>query len=434
MLSNERPLVSVIVPYYNGRKHIREALESVLGQTYDNVEIVVVDDASPDKQDSEYIKKLSKEIGFQLIRHESNKGIGQTLADAVEVCSGEYIAELSQDDLYMPDKIERQVCELRTKNLDAVYVGGDVMYAQSGKVMKRDLGKTKKTVDSGAAFGMLKLKNLSGISIQGLLAKRSVFQDDIIGIWRDYLLDDWPVNIRLFDKYKVGFIDESLWRLRIHDSNTSHNIWKWLGPQIEVVARMAGEDHRVERIGDRVASMARRLRKQNGDVDATVRFAFAGMVLTDLPQQQIKVRRVLNKISSRHKRAIAKSKCRILEDAIKCKSEKPISEKTGNISWEGLGKALSCAVADFQGRDRLNEISQVFFEFAKYVYSSNQSSPDCAVRFALAALMLTSDSNDERKVTQFVEVVSQKNCEIIENKRKAIRSGCRRTIRSLWLN
>lgn len=434
MPSNDLPLVSVIMPYYNGREHIREAVESILAQTYDNIEIIVVDDFSPDHQDAEYIKQLSEEIGFKLIRHETNMGIGRTLADAVEVCSGEYIAELSQDDLYMPEKIERQMAELENNDLDAVYAGGDILYVQSGKVIKRKLEKTKQAIESGAVAEMLKLKNLPGISIQGLLAKRSVFQDDIVGIWRDYLLDDWPVNIRLFDKYKVGFIADSLWRAKVHDDNTSNNIWKWLGPQIEVIARMTEEGQKAEGIGGHLASMARRLLKQNGGQDAIVRFAFAGMVLTESPQQQKKAMRVLNKISSKHKRAIAISKCRILEDALKCQDEKSMPEKAGNTNWQGLGKAVSLVVADHQGADRLDEIARVFYLLSYDIISNIQSSSDNAVRFALAALMLTSDSKEERQIVQFVQSVPQQYREMIERKCKSIRAGCRRSIRSFWLN
>lgn len=433
MNSNDRPLVSVIMPYYNGRKFIREAIESVLAQTYDNIEIVVVDDASPDEQDSEYVKMLSEEIGFQLIKHDTNKGIGQTMADAVEVCKGKFIAELSQDDLYMPEKIERQVAELQANNLDAVYVGGDLMHVPGGKIVKRNLGKTKQVVESGAAAEMLKNKNLPGISMQGLLAKRSVFLDDIVSIWTDYMLDDWPVNICLFDKYKVGFIDDALWRAKVHDSNTSNNIWKWLGPQIEVIARMAPENQKAEGIGNRLASMARRLLKQNGNTDAIVRFAYAGLVLTESQEQQIKAKRILNKISSKHKRTIAISKCRILEDAMKYQGEKPISEITGKVSWQGFGRTISKAVADHQGKDRLDEIAKVFSLLAYNIYSSNQLSSDSAVRFALTALMLTDNLGQELQIAETFRPVFHEHKQLIKNMCRSIKANSRQNFRTFWL-
>ncbi len=82
------------MPYYNGRKFMREAVCSVAEQTYRNIEIVVVNDASPDKEDCSYIERLSKELGFKLIAHETNRGICQAMISGVNAAKGEYIAEL----------------------------------------------------------------------------------------------------------------------------------------------------------------------------------------------------------------------------------------------------------------------------------------------------------------------------------------------------
>ncbi|UCF16533.1 MAG: glycosyltransferase family 2 protein, partial [Phycisphaerales bacterium] len=312
MTGNERPLVSVIIPYYNGRRFVREALESILSQTHDNIEIVVVDDASPDKGDSDYVEKLADEFGFKLIRHSTNKGIGHTLADAVEASSGDFIAELSQDDLYKPQKIERQLDELMNNDLDAVYAAGDVLYQDGGQYRDRNTAKTKEIIESGTAVERLRIQNLPCISMQGLLAKRSVFEKDVIGIWREYLLDDWPVNIRLFERYRVGFIEDPLWTSRTHGQNTSVNICKWLGPQIEVVARMAPDHLKAEAVGNRISSMARRLLKQQANSDQIIRLAFAGLMLTESRQQYTKAKRVLDKIPSRKRKAIAASKAEFL--------------------------------------------------------------------------------------------------------------------------
>lgn len=418
MTGTEHPLVSVIISYYNGRKYIKEAIQSLLDQTYTNIEIVMVNDASPDKQDSEYIENLSEEIGFKLITHTINKGIGQTLVDAVNASSGEYIAELSQDDLYKPEKIERQIKELTSKNLDAVYTVGDVLYQNSGKVKGRSTAKTKKIIESGAATESLKFQNLSCLSIQGLLAKRSVFEKDIVPIWRDYLLDDWPVNIRLFEQYKVGFIDVPLWIGRTHTQSTSRNIWKWLGPQIEVVARMAQEYLKAEAIGSRLTSMARRLQKQNGDKKDIISLAFAGLMLTDLPEQYKKAARVLDKVSSKAKNAITKSKLRLLENADAYVQEKSVSRRTGSIHWKDLGKEIANIISTHESSKRLPGIGKVFSSLASNILLESQSQ-DTAVKFAIAALILVDNIQDEMQIVDMLRFVP------VECKTGLIKEKCR---------
>jgi len=421
------------MPYYNGRKFMREAVESVLNQTYPNIEIIVVNDASPDKEDAVYVEKLADEFGFKLIKHSTNKGISQTMADAFEESSGDFIAELSQDDLYKARKIEKQMHELSSKKLDVVYAAGDILYQKSGKVEKRDSSKTKKIIESGTAAEVLKLQNLTGISIQGLLAKRSVFEKDIIPIWREYLLDDWPVNIRLFERYRVGFIEEPLWIGRSHTQHTSRNIWKWLGPQIEVAARLTPAHMKAEAIGNRLASTARRLQKQNGDKRDIIRLAFAGLMLTDSPEQHRKAIRVLRKNPSKDRKSTANSKKKLLETKIKSAQNKSCFETTKITDWENLGKNISDAVAAHEDRERLHEIGKIFFSLAKNTSLKNEM-PSNSIKTALAALMLMDNFQDEQRILEVLQTVSAKEKEkLIKEKCRLLKVHHKLSFKSLFL-
>jgi glycosyltransferase involved in cell wall biosynthesis len=421
------------MPYYNGRKFVSDAIQSVLSQTYKNIEIIVVNDASPDRQDCEYIQELADEFGFKLIAHSRNEGIGRTLADAFEASRGEFIAELSQDDLYKPEKIEKQINELTSKKLDVVYTAGDVLYQSTGKIESRSTAKAKKTIESGAAAEILKRQNLSSISIQGLLAKRCVFEKDVVPIWRDYLLDDWPVNIRLFERYRVGFIEEPLWTGRAHTRNTSRNIWKWLGPQIEVVARMAQEHLKVEGIGNRLISMARRLHKQNGNKEDIICLAFAGLMLVDSPDQYKKGVRVLDKIPRRDKKAITSSKLRLLESARGPAQQKNQPEGTGSIDWKDIGREIADAVGTYQGNERLQEMGKVFSSLADSILLQNQSQ-DIAGKTAIAALMLIHDVQDETRIAATLRSLPAECKErLIKEKCLVLKVGNRLSLKSLIL-
>jgi len=427
-------LVSVMIPYYDGSLYIREAVESVLNQTYGNIELIVVDDGSSCRQESEYIESLSREMGFELIVHPFNTGSSRALMDAFYASSGEYIAILSQDDTFRPEKIEKQVKEIESKGYDAVYVSGDVEYKDSGRVVKKNIDRTVRCIQSGEILEPLRVQNFPGVSIQGLLAKRCVFENDIAEIWSNYLLDDWPVNIRLFEKYNVGFMDANLWRKGLHSDNTSWDIWKWLGPQIEVVARMAPDELKTEAIGNRVASMARRLLRQNGDHEAIVRFALAGLILCDSAGQYKKASRVLSKLPRKEKKAIAALKCQQIEDVCRKREVASLPEKIESLGWDEIGKAISDVTISYEGNDRISEIGKLFLTLAVNLSSKNRESVASAIRFALAGMVLTDNPDGVGKVAGMLQLARGEYGEIIKDKCRLVRAKSGRSARKIWLN
>ena len=100
-----KPLVSIIIPVYNGEDYIKEAIDSALNQTYDNKEIIVVNDGSFDKTETICLKYGKKIKYFS----KENGGVSTALNLAIKKASGEYISWLSHDDLYYPNKIEDEV-------------------------------------------------------------------------------------------------------------------------------------------------------------------------------------------------------------------------------------------------------------------------------------------------------------------------------------
>lgn len=107
---HDQPLVSVFMPTYNHEKFIAEAIESVLNQDYDNLEIVICDDASTDSTAQivrAYAEKHPKKI--KPIYNPKNLGITPTCNVTLKQCTGKYIAFFSGDDLFLPGKIRKQV-------------------------------------------------------------------------------------------------------------------------------------------------------------------------------------------------------------------------------------------------------------------------------------------------------------------------------------
>lgn len=101
--------VSVITPIYNAERFLEKTLNSILAQTYKNLEIIFVDDCSTDDSGS-YIQEMQKEhpeiVYFKQL---TNQGAGAARNKALELASGQYVAFLDSDDIWMPEKIEKQI-------------------------------------------------------------------------------------------------------------------------------------------------------------------------------------------------------------------------------------------------------------------------------------------------------------------------------------
>jgi len=102
----KRPLVSVILPVYNGEKYLEEAIESILNQTYKNYELIVVDDGSTDS--SRAIVEGFNDKRLKVVR-QSNQGLSRALNRGLRESNGKYIARMDSDDVSMPKRLEKQV-------------------------------------------------------------------------------------------------------------------------------------------------------------------------------------------------------------------------------------------------------------------------------------------------------------------------------------
>ena len=107
-------LVSVIMPAYNSERFIKQAINSVQNQTYQNFEIIVVDDCSTDNT-NELVKDLCKEDKrIILLKNNKNEGAAISRNKAIEAAKGKYIAFLDSDDLWLPSKLEKQLTFMET--------------------------------------------------------------------------------------------------------------------------------------------------------------------------------------------------------------------------------------------------------------------------------------------------------------------------------
>lgn len=114
-------LVSIIVPTYNTEKFIAKTLESVQNQSYQNWEMILTDDGSTDKTVAIIEEFAQKDSRIKLFKLPENRGNGFARNAALEKATGKYIAYLDADDLWFPEKLEKQIQFLKANNLHFTY-------------------------------------------------------------------------------------------------------------------------------------------------------------------------------------------------------------------------------------------------------------------------------------------------------------------------
>src|SRR5690554_2344188 len=115
MIQNEA-LVSIVMPAYNAEKYIGAAIDSVIAQTYQNWELIVVDDASNDNTASVIEEYTKKDIRVKYHRLHENSGAAIARNTAIELAHGKYMAFLDSDDTWFPEKLSKQISFMENNN------------------------------------------------------------------------------------------------------------------------------------------------------------------------------------------------------------------------------------------------------------------------------------------------------------------------------
>ena len=214
-MSNTTPLVSIIIPTYNQAKYIEECVESCLGQTYPNLEIIVVDDGCTDST-PEILSRYGSKIR---VITQKNQGAARALNNGIHQSNGNLICWLSSDDAYLPSKIQAQVeLALADDSIDLIYTDWFSIDAD---------GKTLKEVKSPYyKEGTLK-RLLFGNFINGssVLMKKTIWQE-AGGFNTDLVadVDGFMWHRLLLANKKFAHVPQTLIYYRIQSQNQSSNM------------------------------------------------------------------------------------------------------------------------------------------------------------------------------------------------------------------
>jgi glycosyltransferase involved in cell wall biosynthesis len=205
------PKVSVIIPTFNRAAFLKSAIESVLNQTYNDFEIIIVDDNSSDTT-YEVVGNFEDER-VKYIRHRENKGVSAARNTAIKACNGKYIAFLDDDDEWVPEKLQKQV-ELQDKsppNICGVYSDRLIIDRLSNKIISKGLQSNKVR---GNLLSQLALRNQIN-TCTVLLRKKCL---DEVGMFDETIsyMEDRDMWIRLSLNWDFEYINEPLTRTYVH--------------------------------------------------------------------------------------------------------------------------------------------------------------------------------------------------------------------------
>lgn len=237
-------LVSVLIPAYNHENYIQETIESIINQTYPNIELIILDDGSKDKTWEKITELKPKcENRFVKIHFETkqNEGTCMTLNKLLKLSSGEFVYIIASDDLAKPQAIEKEVKFLQN-NPDYALAVGDNEYVDS---MGKQIFRTQKAFTSNIKnakyktvkeflssklkidflsddFGSYKTLYKENYIPNGYLIRKNIFET-IGNFTKNAPLEDFWLMLQISKYKKMKYIDEILFSYRIHDTNTIGN-------------------------------------------------------------------------------------------------------------------------------------------------------------------------------------------------------------------
>lgn len=213
MQMNKKPKVSIIIPVYNGEQYIRESIDSALAQTYENCEIIVVNDGSTDATEN-----IVKEYGEKLSYYKKeNGGVSTALNMGIRHMTGQYIQYLPADDMLHPEKIEKQI--------EAILKSGNEMtISWTGWNLNYSDKKVKKEVPMPYVYNdkQLYTKDVFPV-ILGMINTVTVLFNkkyiEKVGVFDESLTtsQDYDMWFRIYKNQTTIYIDEPLVDYRVHE-------------------------------------------------------------------------------------------------------------------------------------------------------------------------------------------------------------------------
>ena len=229
------PKVSVITPLYNGKKYIEKAINSILSQTYKDLESIIIDDGSTDGSGELVKEKFGGKVRYV---YQENKGAATAVNKGITLSQGDYIAFCDHDDWWLPEKLEKQVKFLEAnQNFGLVY--SDAFLAKDGRLTRKSWLQSRKVLSCSGGkekcLALLFSKNFIPAPLTVLMRKSVI---DRVGLFNENFSStyDYEYWFRILEAgIQIAFLDEPLavWNSRVGQG--SRQIRKMKIAQIKIL-------------------------------------------------------------------------------------------------------------------------------------------------------------------------------------------------------
>ena len=219
-MEENKPLVTVGIAVYNGEKYILESLKSINEQSYSNLQVCIVDDASTDN--SYYLcKKWSEQSRFpvMVLKNTTNLGLSATCNVILTHAKGKYLQLFDQDDIMLPDKIENDVSEFEQLNEKVALIYSKVqLINEKSEVLNQDYN------DRIEFNGILSLNPFAQLLKKNFVPAPTVLlRNDLVkktgGYDETVVYNDWDMWLKLTKNYQIAYFDRTTVRYRIHTTS-----------------------------------------------------------------------------------------------------------------------------------------------------------------------------------------------------------------------
>lgn len=201
--------VSVIMPVYNAENYLKEAMDSILRQTYKNFEFIIINDSSTDSTEKIIHSFADKRIKYY--KNHRNLGVAKTLNKGIKLASGEYIARMDSDDISLARRIEKQV-EFMNQHPEVVVLGTGI------EVFGDNLSSYNRSFSTESEKIKLDLLFASAFAHPSVMIRKRIIDQESYYYNFEYEgIEDYELWWRIIKRYEIATIKDCLLKYRVHD-------------------------------------------------------------------------------------------------------------------------------------------------------------------------------------------------------------------------
>jgi glycosyltransferase involved in cell wall biosynthesis len=220
---HEKKKITVIMPCYNQVQYVRESIDSVLNQTYKNIELLLIDNLSTDGTKEVIQEYEKKDNRIRAVYHKENMGLGYSFTEGMKLATGDFVSFTSSDDIWYLNKLEVQANTLNLNpESDVIHSDADIVDGKGKKTGTiKQFYKLRTSEASGNVFNCLTRKNICCTSTV-------LFKKECLKTYGEFdpelrFAHDWWLYIKLSQNHRFLYLTERLVAYRVHSTNTTRN-------------------------------------------------------------------------------------------------------------------------------------------------------------------------------------------------------------------